>query len=53
MNMKYLIGFIMTILWIMGVVLAKGFWMTTFTLIPFYAWYVSVEKIMYVTGFIT
>ena len=33
--------------WIAGVVLAKGFWSTLFALcIPFWAWYLVVEKVM-------
>ena len=33
--------------WIMGVVLAKGFWLTTLSIcLPFYAWYLVVEKVM-------
>jgi len=50
--MKYFVSLIMIILWVMGIVIAKGFWMTAFTLIPFYAWYVTIEKVMYFTGFI-
>ncbi len=43
---------IMLIAWIMGVVLAKGFWLVTFSIFfPFYAWYLVVEKIMLMTGF--
>lgn len=31
--------------WIAGVVIAKGFWSTTFTIFVFpYAWYLVVEK---------
>jgi hypothetical protein len=34
-------------LWVAGVVIAKGFWSTFFALIiPFYAWYLSIEALM-------
>ena len=37
--------------WIAGVVLAKGFWLTVLAIfIPFYAWYLVVEKIMIAIG---
>ena len=32
--------------WLAGLVLAKGFWMTTFALFPLYAWYIVVERVM-------
>jgi len=42
--------FILT-LWIAGVVLAKGFWLTTLAItLPFYAWYLVIEKIMLLIG---
>lgn len=41
------------IVWIMGVVLAKGFWLTTLSIcLPFYAWYLAIEKVMILTGFL-
>lgn len=40
------------IAWIMGVVLAKGFWATAFACcIPFYAWYLVAERLMLISGF--
>ena len=39
--------------WIAGVVLAKGFWLTVLAItIPFYAWYLIIEKGMLMTGVI-
>jgi hypothetical protein len=38
--------------WIMGVVLAKGFWLVTLSIFfPFYAWYLVIEKVMIISGF--
>ena len=38
--------------WIMGVVLAKGFWLTMLSIsFPFYSWYLVVEKVMIISGF--
>jgi len=45
--MRDLITLIAALMWVAGVVLAKGFWMTAFTVcIPFYAWYLVVERAM-------
>jgi len=44
---------IISITWIAGIVLAKGFWLTLLSIcMPFYAWYLIIEKIMVDTGFI-
>ncbi|WP_198655760.1 hypothetical protein [Salinicola sp. CR57] len=41
------------ILWIAGVVIAKGFWSTFFAVvIPPYAWYLAVESLLQVWGVI-
>lgn len=40
------------ILWVAGIVIAKGFWATTFALFPGYAWYLSIEFIMRYFGLI-
>lgn len=48
-------GFIVVLFivsWLMGVVLAKGFWMTIFALFPPYAWYLVVERAMQLNGWI-
>ena len=38
--------------WIMGVVLAKGFWFSALSIFfPFYSWYLVIEKIMIISGF--
>ena len=45
-----LFGTILTLVivptWLMGIVLAKGFWQTTFSFFPPYAWYLVVEWFM-------
>lgn len=38
--------------WLAGIVLAKGFWSTAFALFPPYAWYLLVEHVMTITGFV-
>jgi len=30
--------------WLKGISLAVGFWQTAFAIIPFYAWYLVIEK---------
>lgn len=40
-----LTGLFCAIMWISGIVLAKGVWQTIFALIPFYAWYLVIERI--------
>ena len=32
--------------WLMGLVIAKGFWSTLFAIFPPYAWYLTVERAM-------
>ncbi len=39
-NIAYLIS---TIIWVFGFVLAKGFWSTVFCIIPFWAFYLTIE----------
>ena len=44
---------IICIPWLMGVVLSKGFWSCLFaTCVPPYAWYLVVEKVMLVNGWL-
>ena len=44
---------IICIPWLIGIVLSKGFWSCLFALcVPPYAWYLAVEKIMLVNGWI-
>jgi len=45
--MHYFSNLVMTILWVLGVVIAQGFWSTFFAFgIPFYAWYLVIEHII-------
>ena len=38
---------ILTILWVVGVILAEGFWWKVFAFfVPFYAWYVTIGHII-------
>lgn len=37
--------FTITLTWLFGFVIAKGFWSTFFCIIPFYSWYLTVEYI--------
>ena len=38
---------ILTIFWVVGAVLAKGFWSTFFAVIlPFWAWYLVAERLV-------
>lgn len=42
---------VVVVLWLAGIVLAKGFWSTFFSvLIAPYGWYLVVEKIMHFYG---
>lgn len=44
--MKYFYSLFLILLWLMGIVLAKGFWSTFFAvIIPIYGWYLVVEAI--------
>lgn len=44
---EYTLGkFLLGVLWVMGFVVAKGFWSTLFCLIPLWAWYLSIEHIL-------
>lgn len=45
--MKIIVSLIPTIVWICGIVLAKGFWSTLFAIIiPFWSYYLVMEKIL-------
>jgi len=42
---------ILTLVWVMGIVLAKGFWPTFWAIvIPPWAWYLAVEHFMQYFG---
>jgi len=43
--------FLMTA-WVAGFVLAKGFWSTLFCIIPFWAYYLVVERGLQVAGWL-
>ena len=46
--MRELLAFILLVSWLVGIVIAKGFWSVLFACImPFYAWYLVVEKFMF------
>lgn len=47
-----LFGLIAIIGWLLGFVLAKGFWSTLCCAFPFYAWYLVVERSAYLLGFL-
>ena len=45
--MNAIVTFIGTILWLAGIVLAKGFWGVLLAIIiPFWGWYLVVEEAM-------
>jgi hypothetical protein len=51
--MKYLVALSGVLIWLSGIVVATGFWSTTFTIvIPPYAWYLSVEHFMRLLGWL-
>ena len=52
-NLEIILGFILTVAWIAGIVLAHGFWSTFFTIFfaP-YSWYLVIQKILILIHFI-
>ena len=47
-------GILFLLLWVAGVVLAKGFWLTvTAIFCPFYAWYLIIERLLVMFGVAT
>lgn len=45
---------ILTVPWVIGVVLANGFWSTLFAFfIPFWAWYLTAEKWLMINSWIS
>jgi hypothetical protein len=43
--MKYIVGLLFTLMWIAGIVIAKGFWSTFFAIVvPLWAYYLVVEQ---------
>jgi hypothetical protein len=48
-----LIGFVLLVAWLAGIVLAKGFWLTSLAIVfPFYPWYLLLELLMIKGGLI-
>ena len=48
-----IVGIPIVIFWLAGIVLAKGFWLTSLAIcVPPYAWYLVVERGMKVLGWI-
>lgn len=43
---------VMIVPWLMGLVLAQGFWSNVFAFFPPYAWYLVVEHAMKLSGWI-
>lgn len=39
-------------LWLAGIVLAQGWWKLLAIFFPFYAWYLVIERIMALMGFL-
>lgn len=51
--MKVVINGAAVLFWIAGIVLASGFWSTAFAFfIPFWAWYLVVERAMQSLGIV-
>jgi hypothetical protein len=45
--MKAIASLILTVAWVCGLVLAKGFWSTLFAIfIPLWAWYLVAERLV-------
>ena len=52
-RMDTMVKLLLLIGWVMGIVLANGFWSTLFSVfIAPYAWYLVVEKIMILNGWL-
>ena len=57
MRVRGLTGVLMLLIicvpWLIGIVLSKGFWSCLFaTCVPPYAWYLVVEKVMLLNGWL-
>ena len=51
--MKDIANVVFGILWVSGAVIASGFWSTLFAVIlPFWAWYLIIERLMIMAGII-
>jgi hypothetical protein len=51
--MAHVLSVIGAVVWLAGIVLAKGFWLTALAIcVPFYAWYLVVERGMQMLGMV-
>ena len=51
--MKYLVELLLLALWLAGIVLVKGFWLTIAAVFfPPYAWYTMVERALVAMGWV-
>lgn len=51
--MDYLVSLVVMVMWITGIVLAKGFLSTAAAMcIPPYAWYLVIEYVLALSGYI-
>lgn len=51
--MKAILSLFLLAAWVLGVVLANGFWSTLFAFImPFWSWYLCVERFAMMAGVI-
>lgn len=51
--MKAIAALFALFMWISGIVIAKGFWLTTAAIfIPFVSWYLVIEKVLTAYGII-
>lgn len=50
--MKSIFGFITLMLWVYGIVVVKGFWMTVLAIFPLAGVYFAVEHIVALNGWI-
>lgn len=52
--MKYVTQLVMIVFWVSGLVIAKGFWSTLAAVcFPPWSWYLVVERLLIVNGFIS
>ena len=47
---ELILAALLSLCWLFGFVLAKGFWSTLFCFIPFYAWYLVAERSFIIWG---
>ena len=50
-TIEIIASLLIMVTWLAGIVIAKGFWSSIFAiLIPPYAWYLVIEKLMLMNG---